>query len=178
MNKMYIFAGSHKIAEGNGMIEPDGRLSAAPAPKAWGRADADPMQDVVDAVDKMNVRQKMWVPEVTFSVKKVSKKVRRLMHRYNRPPRLPRKLKKAARHAEFKVFNLDVKSNVPLQPSSTDVRLTINYDLRVCITPAGYPRTRSVQRLATLVNHKIALHYQQFIMENVKGTVPGETNFC
>lgn len=159
------------------MIEPDGRLSAAPAPEAWGRADADPMQDVVDAVDKMNVRQKMWVPEVTFSVKKVSKKVRRLMHRYNRPPSLPRKLKKAARHAEFKVFNLDVKSNVPLQPSSTDVRVTINYELRVCITPAGYPRTRSVQRLAKLVNHKIALHYQQFIMENVKGPVPVETDF-
>ena len=103
MNKMYIFAGSHKIAEGNGMIEPDGRLSAAPAPEAWGRADADPMQDVVDAVDRLNLRQKMVMGSLTFDVKKVSKKVRRLMHRFNRPPRLPRKLKKAARHAEFKV---------------------------------------------------------------------------
>ena len=166
-NKMYIFAGGHMVAAGEGKIDFDGKVCSAPSPEAWGREDADPMQDLRLAADKMNARQKMEWPELTFSVKMNKKRLRKAMRTFNvKKTRLPRKLKKAARHADFRVFNLQTK-NVT-HPISHTVHLTMEYDLCVGITPVGYPRTRSISRLAKLVRRELAKNYQKFIQNKFK----------
>lgn len=99
MNKIYIFAGNHKIAEGEGKIEPNGKLSSAPKPEEWGKPDADPMQTMIDALDDMKVRQKMEVPEITCQVQLSKAEWRRLRSQMmGKKNRLPRKLKKAITH--------------------------------------------------------------------------------
>lgn len=166
-NKMYIFAGSHMVAAGEGKIDFDGKIGSAPSPEAWGREDADPMQDMLDAADKMNARLNTEWPELTFSVKMNKKKLRKAMRTFNvKKTRLPRKLKKAARHADFTVFDLQTKNAA--HPTSHMVSFTIEYDLRVCITPAGYPRTRSIIRLAKLVRRELNKNYQKFIQNKFK----------
>ena len=104
---------------------------------------------------------------MTFSVKMNKKRLRKVMRTFNvKKARLPRKLKKAARHADFRVFDLQTKNAA--HPTSHMVSFTIEYDLRVGITPAGYPRTRSIIRLAKLVRRELNKNYQKFIQNKFK----------
>ena len=127
-HKIYIFAGGHNIAEGEVMA-------------------AD--------LDSLNLREKMQMPEVpfpkeipelSFNVKISKRRLRRLRQMaMGSKPRLPRKLKKAARHADFDVFDLQMQTDAL---SDRDrVNFTIEYDHRLHTRPAGYPRTKWVQRL-------------------------------
>ena len=166
-NKVYIFAGGHKVAAGEGKIECDGRLSAAPSPEVWGREDANPMQDMLDTIDNVNVRQKMEMPELTFNVKIDKKKLRKAMRTFNvKKTRLPRKLKKAARHAHFDIY--DMTSKITTKTDGDNINFTIEYDLVPRTIPANYPRTRSISRLAKLVRREMHKNYQKFIQNKIK----------
>lgn len=97
--KIYIFAGNHAIAEGEGKIQPDGKFVSATRPEEWGKPDADPMKTVIDALDDMKVRQKMEVPEITCQMMLSKAGWRRLRRQVmGKKQRLPRKMKKAITH--------------------------------------------------------------------------------
>lgn len=163
-SKIYIFAGDHKVAEGEGKIEYNGKLSSAPVPEAWGREDADPMQTMIDAVDSLNLRKKMEMPELTFNVKMSKAEMRRMRRQFmGKKPRLPRKLKKAERHAEFEVFDMKPMVNSSTDPKNVTMQLDIDY--RLAIHPAGYPRTKWVHRLVNLWKRKIGQAHRQAIKE-------------
>jgi len=152
-SKIYIFAGGHKVAEGKGLILPSDKPCAINS-KPWGDANADPMQQMQNALDDFRLREKMTVPEVpfpkeipdlSFRVKISKRRLRRLRQQLKFKSRLPRKLKKAARH--LKLDEYDVK---PIVNKSTDtVKVTLEMDIthRLHTYPAGYPCTKWVQRL-------------------------------
>lgn len=155
-HKIYIFAGGHKIAEGEGeVMAADASLgSAFDTLKAKTGIAAKSMQEMVDAYNSIKLREKMTVPEVpfpkeipelSFRVKISKRRLRRMRQQLKFKSRLPRKLKKAARH--LKLDEYDVK---PIVNKSTDtVKITLVMDIPYCLhtRPAGYPRTKWVQRL-------------------------------
>ena len=149
-SKIYIFAGGHKVAEGSGTIEPNGKFSSAPAPETWGKEDADPMQNVKDALADIPVFKFPKVaPKLTFNLKIPKKNVSRFIRKYmGGKNRLPRKLKKAARHTEFDVFDMSPMVNSSTDPKNVIMQMYVDY--RLTIRPASYPRTRWVQRLVNL----------------------------
>lgn len=127
-SKIYIFAGGQKVAEGKGEV-------------------------MAADLDSLNLREKITVPEVpfpkeipelSFRVKISKRRMRRLRQQLKFKSRLPRKLKKAARH--LKLDEYDVK---PIVNKSThgESHLRVGFTLRLHTRPAGYPRTKWVQRL-------------------------------
>ena len=81
-------------------------------------------------------------------------------------PRLPRKLKKAAKHADFDVFDLNNK--IDAQQDSKKVNATVEYNLRVRTNPAGYPRTKWVRRLTNIVHRIMLCQYRRFMYHQLK----------
>ena len=143
----------HKIAEGKGLVLPSDKPGAINS-KPWGDANADPLQQMQNALDDFKLREKMQVPEIKFATiedtheweveMKISKRrLRRLRQMaMGKKPRLPRKLKKAARHADFD--NLRVRTN-----------------------PAGYPRTKWVLQVAKVVLSIITRQHRRFIQHQL-----------
>lgn len=149
--KIYLFAGGHKIAEGKGLVLPSDKPGAINS-KPWGDANADPLQQMQNALDDFKLREKMAIPEIPFQKEmpelsfrvKISKcRLRRLRQMaMGKKPRLPRKLKKAAKHADFD--NLRVRTN-----------------------PAGYPRTKWVLQVAKVVCSIITRQHRRFIQHQL-----------
>ena len=120
-----------KIAEGKGLVLPS---------------------DKPNELDILNLREKMQVPEIPFPKEmpelsfrvKISKcRLRRLRQMaMGKKPRLPRKLKKAAKHADFD-------------------------NMRVRIHPTSYPRTKWVQRLTRIVRRMMARQHRRFIQHQL-----------
>ena len=112
-HKIYIFAGGHKVAEGKGeVMAADGSLgSAFDTLKAKTDIAAKSMQEMMDAYNSIKLREKMTTPEVlfpkeipelSFNVKISKRRMRRLRQMaMGKKSRLPRKLKKAARHLKL-----------------------------------------------------------------------------
>ena len=117
-NKIYIFAGGHKIAEGKGKVMvADGSLgSAFDTLKAKTGIAAKSMQEMADAYNSIKLREKMTVPEVPFPKEipelsfrvKISKRHMRRLRQMamGKKPRLPRKLKKALRKQITNLLNI------------------------------------------------------------------------
>ena len=149
--KIYLFAGGKKIAEGKGLVLPSDKPGAINS-KPWGDANADPLQQMQNALDDFKLREKMTIPELpfpkeapvlSFRVKISKRRLRRLRQMaMGKKPRLPRKLKKAARHADFD--NLRVRTN-----------------------PAGYPRTKWVLQVAKVVLSIITRQHRRFIQHQL-----------
>ena len=145
--KIYLFAGGHKIAEGKGLVLPSDKPGAINS-KPWGDANADPLQQMQKTLDDFKLREKMQMPEVSFPKEipelsfrvKISKcRLRRLRQMaMGKKPRLPRKLKKAAKHSDFE--NLLDRTK-----------------------PAGYPRTKWVRRLTNIVHRIMLRGHRRFI---------------
>lgn len=141
-NKIYIFAGGHKIAEGKGLVLPSDKPGAINS-KPWGDANADPLQQMQKTLDDFKLREKMQVPEIpfpkelpelSFRVKISKRRMRRLRQMaMGKKPRLPRKLKKAAKHADS----------------------------------AGYPRTKWVLQVAKVVLSIITRQHRRFIQQQL-----------
>ena len=148
-NKIYIFAGGRKVAEGNGLVLPSDKPGAINS-KPWGDANADPLQQMQKTLDDFKLREKMQVPEIpfpkempelSFRVKISKRRMRRLRQMaMGKKPRLPRKLKKAARHADFDMMDPLFKTDALSDRDA--VNFTIEYDMRVRIHPTSYPRTK------------------------------------
>lgn len=81
-------------------------------------------------------------------------------------PRLPRKLKKAAKHTEFKVFDIQPKINP--STDSENVVFDFNIDYSVITNPKRYPRTRSVQKLIRIFLRKMAQSHYNYIIRTLK----------
>ena len=138
-----------KIAEGKGLVLPSDKPGAINS-KPWGDANADPLQQMQKTLDDFKLREKMAIPEIPFPKEmpelsfrvKISKcRLRRLRQMaMGKKPRLPRKLKKAAKHADFD--NLRVRTN-----------------------PAGYPRTKWVLQVAKVVLSIITRQHRRFIKQ-------------
>lgn len=168
--KIYLFAGGHKIAEGKGLVLPSDKPGAINS-KPWGDANADPLQQMQKTLDDFKLREKMQMPEVSFPKEipelsfrvKISKcRLRRLRQMaIGKKPRLPRKLKKAAKHADFDMFDLNNK--IAAQQDSGNVNVTVEYNLRVRTNPAGYPRTKWVLQVAKVVLSIITRQHRRFI---------------
>ena len=144
----------HKVAEGKGIVLPS---------------------DKPNELDILNLREKMAIPktpfpkempELSFRVKISKCRLRRLRQMaMGKNPRLPRKLKKAARHADFDMFDLNTK--IDALSDRDRVNCTIEYDMRVRIHPEGYPRTKWVQRLAKVVRRITAHQHRRFIKQQM-----------
>ena len=145
----------HKVAKGAGLVIPS---------------------DKPNELDILNLREKMTIPEIPFpkELPELSFRVkisRRRMRRWRRQlmgskPRLPRKLKKAAKHADFDVFDLNNK--IDAQQDSKKVNATVEYNLRVRTNPAGYPRTKWVRRLTNIVHRIMLCQYRRFMYHQLK----------
>ena len=143
-----------KIAEGKGLVLPS---------------------DKPNEMDVLNLREKMTRPEVPFPTKaselsfkvKISKRRLRKIRQMAiwKKPRLPRKLKKAARHADFDVMDPQFKTDALSDRDA--VNFTIEYDMRVRIHPASYPRTKWVQRLTRIVRRMMARQHRRFIQHQL-----------
>ena len=165
-NKMYIFAGGHMVAAGEGnivgysseMVTPSEEMVNIELGEKWEQPTHEKEEkqgfsaSCSCRIEKDSIGKHKWW------------RVRRQL--IGKKARLPRKLKKAARHADFRVFDLQTKNAA--HPTSHMVSFTIEYDLRVCITPAGYPRTRSIIRLAKLFRRELNKNYQKFIQNKFK----------
>ena len=173
--KIYLFAGGHKIAEGKGLVLPSDKPGAINS-KPWGDANADPLQQMQKTLDDFKLREKMQMPEVSFPKEipelsfrvKISKcRLRRLRQMaMGKKPHLPRKLKKAAKHADFDVFDLNNKIDV--QQDSENVNATVEYNQRVRTKPAGYPRTKWVRRLTNIVHRIMLRQHRRFMYHLLK----------
>ena len=154
--KIYIFAGARKVADGCGKaLAADSAMGdALDALKVAADGTAHSVQELQATIDEIKLRRKMQVPEIKFATiedtheweveMKISKcRLRRLRQMaMGKKPRLPRKLKKAAKHADFDV-----------------------YDLRVRTNPAGYPRTKWVLQVAKVVLSIITRQHRRFIRQ-------------
>lgn len=131
-----------KIAEGMGLVLPS---------------------DQPNEMDYLNLREKMQVPELPFKVKISKRRLRKIRQMAIwKKPRLPRKLKKAARHADFDMMDPQFKTDA--LSDSGAVNCMIEYYMRVRIHPASYPRTKWVQRLTRIVRRMMARQHRQNIM--------------
>ena len=143
-----------KIAEGKGLVLPS---------------------DKPNEMDVLNLREKMTIPELPFPKEapelsfkvKISKRRLRKIRQMAiwKKPRLPRKLKKAARHADFDVMDPQFKTDALSDRDA--VNFTIEYDMRVRIHPASYPRTKWVQRLTRIVRRMMARQHRRFIQHQL-----------
>lgn len=153
-NKIYIFAGGRKVAEGCGKaLAADSAMGdALDALKVAADGTAHSVQDLQATIDDIKLRRKMQAPEIKFAIiedtheweveMNISKcRMRRLRQMaMGKKPRLPRKLKKAARHADFE--NQRVRTN-----------------------PAGYPRTKWVLQVAKVVRSIITRQHRRVIKQ-------------
>ena len=163
-----------KIAEGKGLVLPSDKPGAINS-KPWGDANADPLQQMQKTLDDFKLREKMQMPEVSFPKEipklsfrvKISKcRLRRLRQMaMGKKPRLPRKLKKAARHADFDMMDPLFKTDALSDRDA--VNFTIEYDMRVRIHPASYPSTKWVQRLTKIVRSMMARQHRSFIQDQL-----------
>ena len=150
-HKIYIFAGRQKVAEGKGLVLPSDKPGAINS-KPWGDANADPMQQMQNALDDFKLREKMQVPEIKFATiedtheweveMKISKcRLRRLRQMaMGKKPRLPRKLKKAYRH--MVLYN---KDTIVDTSSLKSVNITIELGYWIG-TQNNYPHTKWVRK--------------------------------
>jgi hypothetical protein len=163
-----------KIAEGKGLVLPSDKPGAINS-KPWRDANADPIQQMQNALDDFKLREKMTIPELPFPKEapvlsfkvKISKRRLRKIRQMAiwKKPRLPRKLKKAARHADFDVMDPQFKTDALSDRDA--VNFTIEYDMRVRIHPASYPRTKWVQRLTRIVRRMMARQHRRFIQHQL-----------
>ena len=178
-NKIYIFAGGKKIAEGCGKaLAADSAMGdALDALKVAADGTAHSVQELQATIDEIKLRRKMQVPEIKFATiedtheweveMKISKRrLRRLRQMaMGKKPRLPRKLKKAARHADFDVMDPQFKTDALSDRDA--VNFTIEYDMRVRIHPTSYPRTKWVHRLTRIVRRMMARQHRRFIQHQL-----------
>ena len=66
-----------------------------------------------------------------------------MTHPFYKKQRLPRRLKKASRHVDFEVCDMQPMADVSADEKNVIMRLDVDY--RVVMRPADYPRTRQVQ---------------------------------
>ena len=88
------------------------------------------------------------------------------MNRFYKKPRLPRKLKKAARHVDFNVCDMQQMADVSTDPNNVVMKLDVDY--RVVMRPVGYPKTRSVQRLIALWRRKIGQAHRRAVSDMLR----------
>ena len=107
-------------------------------------------------------------PDVMRAPKITMKTRRRLERKYgievNR--RLPRKLKKAARHVDFNVCDMQQMADVSSDPNNVVIKMDVDY--RVVMRPVGYPKTRSVQRLVALWRRKIGQAHRKAVRDMLR----------
>ena len=119
-NKIYIFAGGRKVAEGCGKaLATDSAMGCIDPLKVAADGTAHSVQELQATIDDINLRR---LRQMAMGKK----------------PRLPRKLKKAAKHSDFE--NLLDRTK-----------------------PAGYPRTKWVRRLTNIVHRIMLSGHRRFI---------------
>lgn len=145
-NKIYIFAGGRKVAEGcSKALAADSAMGdALDALKVAADGAAHSVQELQATIDEIKLREKMAIheipflkelPELSFRVKISRRRMRRWrLQLMGSKPRLPRKLKKAAKHADH----------------------------------ADYPRTKWVRRLTNIVHHIMLCQYRRFMYHQQK----------
>lgn len=89
-----------------------------------------------------------------------------MTHRFYKKQRLPRKLKKAARHVDFNVCDMQQMADVATDEKNVIMRLDVDY--RVTMRPAGYPRTRQVQRLVALFRRKLGQAHRRAVADTLR----------
>ncbi len=176
-NKIYIFAGGRKVAEGCGKaLAADSAMSdALDALKVAADGTAHSVEELQATIDEIKLREKMAIPELpypkeapvlSFKVKISKRRLRKIRQMAIwKKPRLPRKLKKAARHADFDMMDPLFKTDALSDRDA--VNFTIEYDMRVRIHPASYPRTKWVQRLTRIVRRLMARQHRRFIQHQL-----------
>ncbi len=176
-NKIYIFAGGKKIAEGVGKaLAVDGSMGdALDAMKVAADGSAHSVQELRLAVDQIKLREKLQVPEIEldsiedmpelhFQVDISKRKLRRIRQMaMGKKPRLPRKLKKAARHTDFNVSNEMQMADFFKDPHN--VSFVFEFDYCIKTVPEGYPRTRWVQRLVHIFRRVEARIHRRFVQD-------------
>lgn len=176
-NKIYIFAGGKKIAEGVGKaLAVDGSMGdALDALKVAADGAAHSVQELRLAVDQIKQREKLQVPEIGLdSIEdthewqvetKISKRQLRRIRQMamGSKPRLPRKLKKAARHTDFNVSNERQMTDFFKDPHN--VSFVFEFDYCIKTVPEGYPRTRWVQRLVYVFRRIEARSHRRFVQD-------------
>lgn len=80
--------------------------------------------------------------------------------------RLPRRLKKASRHVDFEVCDMQPMADVSADEKNVIMRLDVDY--RVVMRPAGYPRTRQVQRLVALFRRKLGQAHRRAVADMLR----------
>jgi hypothetical protein len=89
-----------------------------------------------------------------------------MTYRFYKKQRLPRKLKKAARHVDFNVCDMQQMTDVSTDPNNVVMKLDVDY--RVVMHPVGYPKTRSVRRLIALWRRKIGQAHRQAVRDMLR----------
>lgn len=89
-----------------------------------------------------------------------------MTYRFYKKPRLPRKLKKAARHVDFNVCDMQQMADVATDEKNVIMRLDVDY--RVVMRPVGYPRNRSVQRLVRLFRRKLGQAHRRAVADTLR----------
>ena len=89
-----------------------------------------------------------------------------MAHPFYKKPRLPRKLKKAARHVDFNVCDMQQMADVATDEKNVIMRLDVDY--RVVMRPVDYPCTRSVQRLVRLFRRKLGQAHRLAVADTLR----------
>lgn len=89
-----------------------------------------------------------------------------MSNRFYKKPRLPRKLKKAARHVDFNVCDMQQMADVSTDEKNVIIKLDVDY--RVVMRPVGYPRTRSVQGLIRLFRRKLGQAHRRVVANTLR----------
>lgn len=172
-----------KLFEGEGQVfrtdQPD-MINNGP----WGNPQADPMQELQTAIDKMknmpapdpdtltvygaDGKGRSWreaQAEFKFERRISRRKWKRLKRAFTmQRPRIPRKLKKAARHIHIEIVNENFNVVEPFSKGGSDVNLQVDVDYRIRVDGR---RTRSVERMVAKARWMLSKAYRDMVQHHI-----------
>ena len=156
-----------KLFEGEGQVfrtdQPD-MINNGP----WNNPQADPVQQLIDMQERMMKRDeqpKGFTAEGQATAHISRRKWKRLKRVFTmQRPRIPRKLKKAARHIHIEIVNENFNVVEPFSKGGSDVNLQVDVDYRVRVDGR---HTRSVERMVAKARWMLSKAYRDMVQHHI-----------
>ena len=144
------------------------KLGEAKGTVRWDNPQADPVQQLIDMQERMMKRDeqpKGFTAEGQATVHISRRKWKRLKRAFTmQRPRIPRKLKKAARHIHIEIVNENFNVVEPFSKGGSDVNLQVDVDYRIRVDGR---RTRSVERMVAKARWMLSKAYRDMVQHHI-----------
>ena len=145
-----------------------GKLGEAKGTVRWGNPQADPVQQLIDMQERIMKRDeqpKGFTAEGQATTHISHRKWKRLKRAFTmQRPRIPRKLKKAARHIHVEIVNENFNVVEPFSKGGSDVNLQVAVDYRIRVDGR---RTRSVEHMVAKARWMLSKDYREMVQHHI-----------